>query len=150
MELVIIGASKEAAKLGRMFIQAGHHIAQVVSRESKAASELAYEWQTVSTNYQGPVTRKADVYIAAFSDEKTDDIVTGLQLPGMIVAHTSATLPKEVLRTMSERYGVFYPVALHAGGEVGEVPRLFVDASDLQARDVLEQLAVTTAGFWKS
>lgn len=142
MELVIIGTGNAAAMLGRKFVRAGHHIAQVVGRNTKAASALAYEWQTFSTNYQGPVTRKADVYIVAVSDDTIDDITSGLLLPGRIVAHTAVTVPKEILKGISEHYGVFsLQQDLHSGApELSEKPG-FVDASDEQTRSVLEVLA---------
>lgn len=147
MELVIIGTGNAAAVLGRKFVRAGHHIAQVVGRNAKAASALAYEWQTFSTNYQGPVTRKADVYIVAVSDDTIDEVAAGLLLPGRIVAHTSAAVPKEILKGISEHYGVFSPQQEFRSGvaELPEVP-VFVDASDEQTRSVLEVLAHSISG----
>ena len=65
MDIVIIGSGNVAAVLGRKFIAAGHHILQVVGRNAKAASTLAYEWNTVSTNYQSAINKNADVYIIA-------------------------------------------------------------------------------------
>lgn len=147
MELVIIGTGNAAAVLGRKFVRAGHHIAQVVGRNAKSASALAYEWHTVSTNYQGPVTRKADVYIVAVTDDAIDDIAAGLRLPGRIVAHTAASVPKEILKDISEHYGVFYPLQrLHADTAALPEAPVFVDASDSFTRTVLEKLARSIAG----
>jgi predicted short-subunit dehydrogenase-like oxidoreductase (DUF2520 family) len=147
MELVIIGTGNAAAVLGRKFVMAGHHIAQVVGRNAKSASALAYEWHTVSTNYQGPVTRKADVYILAVTDDAIDDIASGLRLPGRIVAHTAASVPKEILKDISEHYGVFYPLqSLRAGATLLPEAPVFVDASDNFTRTVLEKLAQSIAG----
>ena len=97
MNIVMIGSGNTAAVLGRKFYAAGHHILQVVGRNTMAASALAYEWDTVSTNYQSPINRNADVYIIAVSDEAIDDITADLRLPGKVVAHTAAAVPKEIL-----------------------------------------------------
>ena len=51
MKIVIIGSGNVASVLGRKFKAAGHEIIQVLSRNAKAASQLAYEWDTESTNY---------------------------------------------------------------------------------------------------
>ena len=74
MNIVIIGSGNVAAVLGRKFKAAGHTIIQVVSRNSKAASELAYEWNTVSTNYKSPISNDADVYLIAVSDDAIDPV----------------------------------------------------------------------------
>ena len=57
MEIVIIGSGNVAAVLGRKFKAAGHHIVQIYSRNAKAASELAYEWDTESTNYKSTINK---------------------------------------------------------------------------------------------
>ncbi|MGH2552602.1 MAG: Rossmann-like and DUF2520 domain-containing protein [Chitinophagaceae bacterium] len=110
MEIVIIGSGNVAAVLGRKFRMAGHHIIQVASRNATAASELAYEWDTVSTNYLSAINRDAEIYIIAVTDVALKDIALELSLPGKVVAHTAASVPKEILRNVSEHYGVFYPL----------------------------------------
>ena len=68
MNIVIIGSGNVAAILGRKFLKAGHSIVQIYSRNASAASELAYEWDTESTNYKSLIVKNADVYIIAVSD----------------------------------------------------------------------------------
>ena len=51
MDIVIIGTGNTATILGRKLKAAGHHIVQIYGRDAKAASELAYELDTESTNY---------------------------------------------------------------------------------------------------
>ena len=63
MDIVIIGSGNVAAVLGRKFKAAGHTILQIYSRNAAAASELAYEWDTESTNYKITINKNADVYI---------------------------------------------------------------------------------------
>src|SRR5258706_4386366 len=110
MDIVIIGTGNAAAVLGRKFKTAGHTILQIAGRNSAAASALAYELNTVPTNYWTSVNKNADVYIIAVSDNAIENIIAELKLPGKIVAHTAASLPKEILKPVSEHYGVFYPL----------------------------------------
>lgn len=110
MDLVLIGSGNVAAVLGRKFISAGHKILQVVSRNAPAASELADEWDTFSTNYFSAINTKAEVYIIAVPDESIPEVTKELNLPGKVVAHTAASVPMEVLSAISTHYGVFYPL----------------------------------------
>jgi len=109
MEIVIIGTGNTATILGRKLKAAGHTIAQIYGRDTKAASELAYELDTESTNYWNIVTRTADVYIIAVSDIAIEDVIKELQLPDKTIVHTAASVSKDVLKA-SNHYGVFYPL----------------------------------------
>jgi predicted short-subunit dehydrogenase-like oxidoreductase (DUF2520 family) len=142
MDIVIIGSGNAAAVLGRKFVAAGHHILQVVGRNAKAASALAYEWNTVSTNYQSPVSKKADVYIIAVADDAIDNVTDNLKLPGKVVAHTAASVPKEILKRVTEHFGVFYPLQSLRKDTVvlPDIP-VFFDGSDEKTKTTLEQLA---------
>ena len=142
MNIVIIGSGNVAAVLGRKFRAAGHRILQVVSRNASAASALAYEWDTESTNYKSTINRNADVYIIAVKDDAIDDVTDDLKLPGKVVAHTAASVPKEVLKNVTPHYGVFYPLQ-SIRKEMSHLPELplLVDGSDDMTRKLLLQLA---------
>ncbi len=146
MDIVIIGSGNVAAILGRKFKAAGHKIVQVVARNSKNASALAYEWDTVSTNYKSQTSKNADVYIIAVSDEAIYDIATDFKLPGKVVAHTAASVPKEVLKNITNHYGVFYPLqSLRKDMKILPDVPVFFDGSDEQTKKTLEQLAHSIA-----
>lgn len=146
MEIVIIGSGNVAAVLGRKFKAAGHHILQVASRNASAASRLAYEWGTESTNYWSLVNKDADVYIIAVSDDALEEVVADLKLPGKLVAHTAASVSKEILKPVSKHYGVFYPLQ-SLRQEMNELPEapVFIDAVDEASRKKLELLAASIA-----
>jgi len=142
MDIVILGSGNVATVLGRKFKAAGHNILQVVSRNASAASKLAYEWDTESTNYPSIINRNADVYIVAVSDDAIDDVVADLQLPRKVIAHTAASVSKEVLKNVSDHYGVFYPLqSLNKENiDLPEAP-IFFDGSDEFTKKKLEALA---------
>jgi predicted short-subunit dehydrogenase-like oxidoreductase (DUF2520 family) len=142
MDIVLIGSGNVATVLGRKFISAGHRIVQVVGRNAKAASALAYEWNTVSTNYLIAINKTAEVYIIAVSDDAIDDVVRGLKLPGKIVAHTAASVPKEILKKTTEHYGVFYPLqSLNKDMKTLPDMPIFYDGSDDITKKKLKTLA---------
>ena len=142
MDIVIIGSGNVAAVLGRKFKAAGHNILQIYSRNAAAATELAYEWDTESANYKILINKNADVYIIAVSDDAIDDVVDELKLPGKVVAHTAASVPKEILKTVTNHYGVFYPLQ-SLRKEMTNLPDvpIFFDGSDDITKSKLAALA---------
>jgi predicted short-subunit dehydrogenase-like oxidoreductase (DUF2520 family) len=141
MDIVIIGTGNTATILGRKLKEAGHSIVQVYGRNAKAASELAYELDTESTNYWAVVTRTADLYVLAVSDIAVTEIVKELQLPDKIIVHTAASVSKNVL-SKSSHYGVFYPLQSlkKESAYLPDTP-IIIDASDEKTFNLLEGLA---------
>jgi predicted short-subunit dehydrogenase-like oxidoreductase (DUF2520 family) len=146
MEIVIIGSGNVATVLGRKFKLAGHHILQIYSRNASAASELAYEWDTKSTNYKSLINPDAELYLIAVNDDSISDVIKDLYLPGKIIVHTAASVPKEILQTVSNAFGVFYPLQ-SLRKEMVNLPDapIFIDASDEKTRIVLDKLAHSIA-----
>lgn len=142
MDIVIIGSGNVAAVLGRKFKAAGHSILQIYSRNASAASELAYEWDTESTNYKSLINPNAEVYIIAVNDDALPAVTADLELPGKVVAHTAASVPMDILKTVTAHYGVFYPMQSLRKEMPGlpEIP-VFYEGSDELASRKLEALA---------
>src|SRR5689334_24587324 len=142
MNIVIIGTGNAATVLGKKLKEAGHHIVQVFGRDASAASNLAYQLDTESTNYWSVTRKNADFYLIAVADDAIAEVAKHVHVPGKLVAHTAASVTKDVLKNMSHHYGVFYPLQ-SLRKEIGELPDvpLFIDASDAGARKKLEQLA---------
>ena len=142
MNIVIIGTGNAATVLGKKFKEAGHRIMQVFGRDASAASKLAYQFDTGSTNYWSVIRRDADFYLIAVADDAIPDVAKHVHVPGKLVAHTAASVTKDVLKNMSDHYGVFYPLQ-SLRKDVNELPDipLFIDASDETSRKKLEELA---------
>lgn len=144
MNIVFIGSGNVTAILGRKFVAAGHRIVQIYSRNASAASELAYEWDTESTNYISMIVKNADVYIISVSDNSIESLAKELHLSGKVVAHTAGAVSKDVLQHVTEHYGVFYPLqTLRKESEHLPDTPIFVDAATEQAQLVLDNLAAT-------
>ncbi|MEI6947804.1 F420-dependent NADP oxidoreductase [Paraflavisolibacter sp. H34] len=143
MEIVIIGTGNAAAVLARKLAAAGHQIVQIYGRNAQAASELAYELDTESTNYWSVVNRNADLYILAVSDIAIAEIMQELALPDKTIVHTAASVSREVLHG-ARHYGVFYPLQSlkKSQASLPDIP-IIIDASDAQTLHQLEVLAAS-------
>lgn len=144
MEIVIIGTGNTASILGHKLKLAGHTIAQIYGRNTEAASELAYELDTESTNYWSVVNRHADLYIIAVSDIAIEEIIRELNFPDKTIVHTAASVSKNVLSNAANHYGVLYPLQslIKDSGRLPEVP-IIIDASDEATFKELDALAHT-------
>lgn len=142
MDIVLIGTGNVAAVLGRKIREAGHHIVQIFGRNASAASELAYEWDTESTNYKSLITQNADLYIVAVPDDAIEEVVADLRFPGKVVAHTAAAVSKDVLSGVSKHVGVIYPLQ-SLRKEMSHLPEipLYFEANDEKAKKTLAELA---------
>lgn len=146
MNIVLIGTGNTATVLGRKLKRAGHQIVQVFGRDTSAASELAYELDTESTNYWNVVNRNADLYIIAVSDIAVEEVFQELHLSNKTVVHTAASVPLDVLKGKTAHYGVLYPLQ-SLKKEVANLPDIpiLIDASDRQTLDLLNVLAHTVS-----
>jgi predicted short-subunit dehydrogenase-like oxidoreductase (DUF2520 family) len=147
MNIVIIGTGNTATILSRKLKKAGHRIIQVFGRDASAASSLAYEMDTESTNYWSVIRKDADVYLIAVSDDAIAEVAKHLLVPGKVVAHTAASVSKDILKKISHHYGVLYPLQSLRKDmtELPDVP-IFVDGNDEVAKKTLESLAHSIAG----
>ena len=147
MKIVIIGTGNTATVLGRRLKAAGHKIAQVFGRDSMAASRLAYELGTESTNYWNVVNRDADIYILAVSDIAVGEVVKELRLPEKTIVHTAASVSKDILKNVSGHYGVFYPLQ-SLKKEIAHLPEIpiIIDAGDETTLHELDVLAHSISG----
>lgn len=147
MNIVIIGSGNVAAVLGRKLLKAGHEIIQIYGRNAAAASELAYEWNTESTNYTSLITKAGDVYLIAVADSAIAGIAADLRLDGKIVVHTAAAVPMEILKGTTENYGVFYPLqSMRKQQETIPELAIYTEASNAHTKKMLDQLAGSITG----
>ena len=144
MKIVIIGTGNVAAVLGRKLINAGHEIVQVYGRNTMAASELAYEWNTKSANYTSLILKDADFYLVAVSDAAIPAIAADLRLNDRVVAHTAAAVPMEALKSVSANYGVLYPLqSMRKQQQALPALAIYTEASNAYTQKILDQLATS-------
>lgn len=145
MKLVIIGAGNVATILGRLFIKNGHRVLQVVSRSSESAQELATELACDFTDNSASVNKMADIYLVAIADKELAGLGGQLQLGDKLVVHTAGSVSKDVLKNISNNYGVIYPLQSLRKQHFNlrqDIP-LLIDANTDISRQILLKLAKT-------
>jgi predicted short-subunit dehydrogenase-like oxidoreductase (DUF2520 family) len=107
MKIVLIGAGNVATVLGKLLLENGFTIQQIVGRSTEKLSALL-KAEAVFTIEQ--ISREADLYIIAIPDDAVLAIAEKLQLPGKLVVHTAGTLPLNSIQKISENIGVIWPL----------------------------------------
>ncbi len=146
MKVVIIGSGNTATVMGGRIASAGHTILQVMARRDAAAAALAGEWGSAYTTQWAGILRTADLYIFALSDTALTGVGPALQLPEKLVVHTSGAVAAGVLKSVSDRYGVLYPLQ-SLRKEMRPFPEfpLLIDAGDPADLSLLETFAGSIA-----
>lgn len=109
MKVTIIGAGNVATNLALALKKAGHEIVQIFNRSDDAGKELA---RAVAASFTSDASQllDAEVYLVAVKDDVIEDVASLIKTNNGIIAHTSGTQPKELLKSSSGYYGIFYPL----------------------------------------
>lgn len=110
MNIVLLGSGNVATHLGKAFKIAGQTISQVWSRNSAHAAELADILAAEPITDLFDLNQDADLYIVSVKDEGIATLASELKLKDKLVVHTSGTTGISVLKDVSSRFGVLYPL----------------------------------------
>lgn len=106
----IIGSGNIASTLGKIFYQNGFNITQIVGRNSISGKELAAQLNSEYNDLSGKMNQNTDIFIIAVSDDAISSCFSFLEGCEKLVVHTAASVSMEVLKNVSENYGVIYPL----------------------------------------
>src|SRR5688572_524819 len=106
MRIVFIGSGNTATVLARRMREQHHAIVQVFNRTEQKAKALALSLGCAYTNNPEQITREADLYILAISDNALADVATWFPSFKQLVVHTAGSVSKEVLQPVAANYGV--------------------------------------------
>ncbi|MCD0454426.1 DUF2520 domain-containing protein [Chryseobacterium sp. LC2016-27] len=106
MQTVIIGSGNVAYHLAKAFVQNGISITQIFGRNEKELQKISCE---LNISYSTENLEDADLYIICVSDNSIENVSQIISKKGCLVAHTSGSLPKEIL-TGEYRRSSFYPL----------------------------------------
>jgi len=110
MQVVFIGSGNVATILARRMQRKGYSIKEIYSQDISNATTLADEVGAKAVASLQDITKESDIYILAVSDRAISSIATQVSFPGKLVIHTAGSIPQDVLKAMSDRYGVLYPI----------------------------------------
>ena len=110
--IVLVGAGNVATHLGVAWQKAGYEIAQVYSRTSASALELADRLGVGYTTSLEELCTDADVYVVMVKDavlqELIPTVVKGRE--DALFVHTAGSMPMSVWGGHAIRHGVLYPM----------------------------------------
>ena len=150
MQVVMIGAGRLATQLGLALKEAGHEVTCVYSRTMASAQTLAETLGTSATDSLAQLPVAADVYIVAVKDAALEQVATEATRgrEQQLFLHTAGSMPLEVWRGKTVRYGVLYPMQTFSKQRrvsFAEIP-VFIEASDGATLKVVWQLAESVSG----
>ncbi len=108
--LTLIGAGNVAWHLAQAFCAKGIIVRQVWSRTFETAAQLADKVNAVPVDDLGKVDQNSDAYLISVHDDAIPDLASKLVLPEKLVLHTSGSVSLNVLKPISRRIGVLYPL----------------------------------------
>lgn len=106
MKIVLIGSGNVAYHLAKAFSEAGITLSQIFGRNEKDLAEISTECHIP---YSTQKLEDADFYLIAVSDSSVEEVSQLITKKKCLVAHTSGSLPKEILKG-NYRKASFYPL----------------------------------------
>lgn len=139
MEIVLIGSGNVAFHLAKAFTQNGITLKQIFGRNEK---ELQIISEETHVPYSTQFLEKAELYILAVSDSAVEEVSQWIKNEQCIVAHTSGSLPKEILKG-KYRKASFYPLQTFSKTKnlvYNKIP-FFVEAENENDLNILKNLS---------
>lgn len=106
MKTVIIGSGNVAYHLAKAFTQNNIKIHQIYGRNEIELEKISNEF---NIPYSNKNLEEAELYIIAVSDSAVENVSELIKNENALVAHTSGSLPKEILKG-NYRKASFYPL----------------------------------------
>ena len=132
MKVVIVGSGNVGTVLGKLIHKANHEIVQVLSRNENNAKKLASNFDCDWGTFESTLHKDADIYLLAITDTALYHLDQHLQLYTKTVVHTAGSVSKDVLKNISNNYGIIYPLQslVKNAEEISEIPLLIDGSSD--------------------
>lgn len=139
MKIVIIGSGNVAYHLARAFTENKIPVSQIFGRNKSNLQLISEELQLPYSHTQ---LEDADLYLICVSDGSISDVSKLITKDNCLVAHTSGSLPKEIL-TGNYRKSSFYPLQTFSKSvdlNYAEIP-FFIEAENKKDVELLQDLA---------
>jgi len=139
MQTVIIGSGNVAYHLAKASIQNGISIDQIFGRNEKELQKISSE---LNISYSTENLQDADLYIICVSDNSVEDVSKIIAKKDCLVAHTSGSLPKEIL-IGEYRKSSFYPLQTFSKTKNLDYKKIpfFIETENEEDQRILTDLA---------
>lgn len=148
--IVLVGAGNVATHFGMALGKAGYMVEQVYSRTGLSAAELAGRLGCGFTTSVAGILPDADAYIVSIKDSALGEVLPELvkRNPDALYVHTAGSVPMDVWKGLTDRYGVLYPMQTFSKQrpvDFSVVP-FFVEASGPGELETLKQMGIRMGG----
>jgi predicted short-subunit dehydrogenase-like oxidoreductase (DUF2520 family) len=144
MKIVLIGSGNVAHILGKLFQNNHLDVVQIVSRNLNHAKQLGGNLNIPFIDFTGDINLEADLYIIAVSDNAIQDCLPFLRknIKNQIVVHTAGAVSLNILNSVTNNYGVFYPLQ-SLRKEISKIPDfpILIDGNNDSTIEKLKELA---------
>ena len=140
MKIAILGSGNVAYHLAKMFKEKNIPISQIFGRNEKDLQEISEQFEIPFSTTE---LVDAELYFIAVNDDAVAAISKNIKNQNSLVAHTSGSLPKEILEG-NYRKASFYPLQTFSKSKTlqySEIP-FFVEAENEEDSQILENLAL--------
>ena len=140
MKIAILGSGNVAYHLAKMFKEKNIPISQIFGRNEKDLQEISEQFEIPFSTTE---LADAELYFIAVNDDAVAAISKNIKKQNSLVAHTSGSLPKEILEG-NYRKASFYPLQTFSKSKTlqySEIP-FFVEAENEADSQILENLAL--------
>jgi len=139
MQTVIIGSGNVAYHLAKAFVQNGISLAQIFGRNENELQKISSE---LNIHYSTEKLEDADLYFICVSDNSVEDVSKIISKKNSLVAHTSGSLPKEILAG-EYRKSSFYPLQTFSKSKDLDYTKIpfFIEAENTEDQKILTDLA---------
>ncbi|REC44773.1 Rossmann-like and DUF2520 domain-containing protein [Chryseobacterium pennipullorum] len=139
MQIVIIGSGNVAYHMAKAFSLKDIPLAQIFGRNQKELNKISEELNIPNSTED---LKDADLYIICVSDNSVEQVSGIISKKDCLVAHTSGSLPKEVLNG-NYRKASFYPLQTFSKSKELKYEKIpfFIEAENEEDQRILFELA---------
>ncbi|MBW7675310.1 Rossmann-like and DUF2520 domain-containing protein [Chryseobacterium chendengshani] len=139
MQIVIIGSGNVAYHLAKAFTQNSIPLAQVFGRNVDDLNKISQEFHVP---FSTDILENADLYIICVNDGSVEDVSRLITKKDCLVAHTSGSLPKEIL-SGKYRKSSLYPLQTFSKSKELDYSKIpfFIETENKEDKNLLFKLA---------
>ena len=144
MKVAIAGTGNVASVLSAIIQRAGHQIVQIISRNVENAKTLASKYNALAGTLLDNEFAEGDIYIIALTDVGLDSVEKIKGFKDKLVVHTAGSVPMDILKSCSSRFGVLYPLQTFSK-ETEHVPQIpfLINGNNKETLGLLAEFAGT-------
>lgn len=149
--IVIIGTGNVAYNIAQSFqsINLVNLIQVLNHRNSRESKQFSKQFHCNLVTDYSAINKNADIYIIAVKDDAIAEVVKNL-LPLMltgIVVHTSGSVDVSILKSVSQKVGVYYPLqTFYKGANIDwETTPILIEGNSKPVEVKLKQLATSVS-----